>query len=145
MRALSILLAGFVGLAMLEPVEAAPKDKAPAGESEKEIARSIDLGGLVFPVFDAKGHLQNYLFVDARLQVADGKDHWKYREQTHMIRDSMLRAAHRKSFHLKNDYSKLDEKLAAEECLKAANEAVRESGALVGVTFTQILSQGQTR
>jgi hypothetical protein len=144
MRALSILLAGFVGLAMLEPVEAAPKEKAAAGDSEKEISRSIEIGGLVFPVFDAKGHLKNYLFVDARLQVAEGKDHWKYREQTHLIRDAMLRAAHRRSFHLKDDFTKLDEKLASEECLKAGNDAVKEAGALVGVTFTQILSQGKT-
>jgi hypothetical protein len=145
MRALSILMAGLLSLAMLEPAMAAPKEKEKesAGETGKEIARSIELGALVFPVFDEKGMLRNYLFVDARMLVADGKDPWKYREQSHMIRDALLRAAHRKSFHLKGDFTKLDEKLAVAECISAANAAVGEAGALVEVKFTQINSQGR--
>ena len=36
---------------------------------------------------------------------------------------------------------KLDEKLAAAECLKAANAVLGEKDALVSMTFTQIASQ----
>jgi hypothetical protein len=123
---------------------APPKAEAASAEqiaSEKEIARSIELGGLVFPVFDKDNHLRNYLFVNARMLVADGKDPWKYREQSHFIRDAVIRAAHRTSFHLPADMSKLDEKRAAAESLKAANAVLGESGVLVSMTFTQIASQ----
>jgi hypothetical protein len=108
---------------------------------EKEVARSVELGGLVFPVFDEKGKLKNYLFVNARMLVGPGKDPWKYREQAHFIRDAVVRAAHKTSFNMKSDPTKLDEKLAAAECLKAANEVVGQKDALVTMTFTQIASR----
>ncbi len=123
---------------------APPKGEASTPEqiaSEKEIARSIELGGLVFPVFDEDQNLRNYLFVNARMLVADGKDPWKYREQSHFIRDAVIRASHRISFHTAADMSKLDEKRAAIESLKAANAALGETGVLVSMTFTQIASQ----
>lgn len=111
------------------------------GTSEAEVARSLELGGLVFPVFDDKLKLKNYLFISARMLVGPGKDVWKYREQQHFIRDAILRAAHRTSFNVKGDIKKLDEKTAAAECLKAANQVVGEPGALIQMTFTQIASQ----
>jgi hypothetical protein len=109
--------------------------------SEAEVARSLELGGLVFPVFDEKLKLKNYLFISARMLAGPGKDVWKYREQQHFIRDAILRAAHRKSFHAKGNIQKLDEAFAAAECIKAANQIVGEQGALVQMTFTQIASQ----
>ncbi|OYW42650.1 MAG: hypothetical protein B7Z38_04280 [Rhodobacterales bacterium 12-64-8] len=109
--------------------------------SEAEVARSLELGGLVFPVFDDKLKLKNYLFISARMLAGPGKDVWKYREQQHFIRDGILRAAHKTSFHAKGNLKKLDETLAAAECLKVANQIVGEAGALVQMTFTQIASQ----
>ena len=109
--------------------------------NEAEVARSLELGGLVFPVFDEKLKLKNYLFISARMLAGPGKDVWKYREQQHFIRDGILRAAHKTSFHAKGNLKKLDETLAAAECLKAANQIVGEQGALVQMTFTQIASQ----
>jgi hypothetical protein len=108
---------------------------------EAEVARSIDLSGLVFPVFDQNRKLKNYIFVNARMLAGPGKDVWKYREVQHFIRDAIVRAAHRVSFCVAGNYKKLDEKLAAAECLKAANEVVGEKDALVTMTFTQIASQ----
>lgn len=108
--------------------------------TEAEVARSLELGGLVFPVFENL-KLKNYLFVSARMLVGPGKDVWTYREQQHFIRDSILRAAHKTSFHAKGDFKKLNETLAAAECLKAANQVVGDAGALVQMTFTQIASQ----
>jgi hypothetical protein len=119
----------------------APAEGDPTAADDKEIARSIDLSGLVFPIFDEKGKLKNYIFVSARMLAGPGKDVWKYREQQHFIRDAIVRAAHRISFNVKGDYLKLDEKLAAETCIKAANEIVGEKDALVSMTFTQIASQ----
>jgi hypothetical protein len=140
----------FAGLAALA-VASAPSSAAPpapahgeasADANEKEIARSIELGGLVFPVFDEKRKLKNYIFVSARMLAGPGKDQWKYREQAHFIRDAVIRAAHRTSFNVKGDYKKLDEKLAAAECLKAANEALGEKDALVSMSFKSIASGG---
>ena len=145
-----LVLAVVAALAATPMAIAAPPAKPDAhgatpaeGEvaDDKEIARSIDLSGLVFPVFDEKGKLQNYLFVSARMLAGPGKDVWKYREQQHFIRDAIVRAAHRTSFGLKGDVTKLDEKLAAAECIRIANETVGDKDALVTMTFTQIASQ----
>lgn len=109
--------------------------------AEAEVARSIELGGLVFPIFDERLKLQNYLFASARMLAGPGKDVWKYREQQHFIRDAIVRASHKVSFNVAGNYKKLDEKIAAAECLKAANAALGEKDALVTMTFTQIASQ----
>ena len=132
------------------PWQAAPPAPASAhGEGQEskdaEVARSIDLGGLAFPMFDEDGKLKNYLFVNARMLVAPGKDQWKYREKAHTIRDGIIRTAHRISFDLDGDYTKLDEQLAAKECIKAANESIGEKDALVAMTFTQVASQGKVK
>jgi hypothetical protein len=133
--------------AALAPAAAAfaPPAAEPAHGSETpneaEVARSLELGGLVFPVFDEKLKLKNYLFISARMLVGPGKDVWKYREQQHFIRDAILRAAHKTSFHAKGNMKKLDEARAATECLKVANQIVGEADALVQMTFTQIASQ----
>ena len=134
--------------AVLAPSAAAfaPPAAAPASgsetPSEAEVARSLELGGLVFPVFDEKLKLQNYLFVSARMLAGPNKDVWKFREQQHFIRDAILRASHRVSFNVKGNLKKLDEKVAAAECLKVANQVIGDPGALVTMTFTQIASQG---
>lgn len=139
----AFVVAAFAAVTALPALASPPPKTAEAGSAaeEKEIARSVDLGGLVFPVFTDKGALKNYIFVNARMLVGPGKDPWKYREQAHFIRDAVVRAAHRTSFNVKGDFAKLDEKLAAAECLRAANETVGENGALVSMTFTQIASQ----
>ena len=113
----------------------------PAAPDEAEVARSIELGGLVFPIFDADMKLKNYLFISARMLAGPGKDVWKYREQQHFIRDAIVQASHKVSFNVAGNYKKLDEKLAAAECLKAANAVLGEKDALITMTFTQIASQ----
>ena len=131
-------------LAAAPPALSAPPEHGDAVEGapdEKEVARSVELGGLVFPVFDEKGKLKNYIFVSARMLVAEGRDPWKYREKGHFIRDAVVRAAHKTSFNMKGDYTKLDEKTASAECLKVANAVIGEKDVLVSMTFTQIASQ----
>ena len=124
------------------PVASAQEHAAEgAAPDEAEVARSVELGGLVFPIFDEKLKLKNYLFVSARMLAGPGKDVWKYREQQHFIRDAIVQASHKVSFNVAGNYKKLDEKLAAAECLKAANAVLREKDALVSMTFTQIASQ----
>lgn len=143
MRTFSALLVLSAVLCCAGTASAAPPKggEAEAEGDEKDVGRTVELGGLVFPVFSQDGRLRNYLFVNARMSVAPGKDPWKYREQAHFIRDAVLRAAHRTSFGSEKDPAMLDEKVAAAESLKAANEIVGEPGALVEMTFTQIASQ----
>ena len=95
----------------------------------------------MFPIFDKDLKLKNYLFISARMLAGPGKDVWKYREQQHFIRDAIVRASHKVSFNVAGNFKKLDEKLAAAECLKAANAVLGEKDALVSMTFTQIASQ----
>jgi hypothetical protein len=144
-----LLLAALVAFAAAPSRAAPPAPSAGHGEGKEskdaEVARSIDLGGLAFPMFDDDGELKNYLFVNARMLVAPGKDQWKYREKAHTIRDGIIRAAHRTSFDLDGDYTKLDEELAAKECIKAANDSIGEKDALVAMTFTQVASQMRAR
>lgn len=138
------LLTAVSAAAMLSAFPVAfAQDHAAEGATadEADVARSVDMGGLVFPIFDEKRKLRNYLFVSARLEAGPGKDVWKYREQQHFIRDAIVRASHRVSFNVAGNFQKLDEKLATAECLKAANEALGEKDALATMTFTQVASQ----
>ena len=140
-----LFFAAFALIACAAPAYAAPPEhgaEQAASDDDREIAMSVELGGLVFPMFDEGGKLKNYIFVSARMVVSQGKDPWKYREQAHFIRDAVVRAAHRVSFNAKGNYNKLDEKLAATECLKAANDILGEKDALVSMTFKSIASQG---
>lgn len=131
---LAVVMPAYAQEHAAEGGEGAPPDEA-------EVARSVELGGMVFPVFDESRKLKNYLFVSARMLAGPGKDVWKYREQQHFIRDAIVRMSHKISFNVKGNFKKLDEKLAAAECLKAANEAIGEKDALIQMTFTQIASQ----
>jgi hypothetical protein len=135
------LTTAAVAVAAATPAHAQEHAADRDGPDEAEVARSIELGGMVFPVFDEKRKLRNYLFISARMLSGPGKDVWKYREQLHFIRDAIVKASHRVSLHAKDNFKKLDEKLAAAECLKAANAVVGEKDALVTMTFTQIASR----
>ncbi|MDP3492707.1 MAG: hypothetical protein Q8R82_06300 [Hyphomonadaceae bacterium] len=138
-----LLTAVSVAAVMAALPVAFAQDHAAAGAApdEAEVARSIELGGLVFPIFDANMKLKNYLFISARMLAGPDKDVWKYREQQHFIRDAIIRASHKVSFNVAGNYKKLDEKLAAAECLKAANAVLGDKDALITMTFTQIASQ----
>lgn len=139
----ALLSAAVIALSVPMASAAPPADGGHGEEeiNDKEVAKSVDLTGLVFPVFDEDYKLRNYLFVNARMVVADNKDTWKFREQAHVVRDAVLRQAHRSSFHKGDDIHVLDIERASAECLKAGNAAVGED-AFVSVTFTQIESKG---
>lgn len=136
------LLLGGLAVAPAHAGPAKKSEEVVEGElSEKEIARSIEVVGLVFPVFDEKDRLRNYLFANARFMVADGKDIWEFREKSHFIRDYVIRAAHRESFHKGASYTEFDTARAAELVLKAANNAVGDPGGMVEVKFSEVASQ----
>ncbi len=131
---LGCLISGLVGTSAHAAGDNAAK------KEEKEINRSVELNALVLPVFDEDMQLKNYLFVNARMLVVDGKGVWNYREKAHIIRDAVLRASHRESVHLEGNYLRLDEHKAREVFLKAANEVLGET-AFDRMVFLQVASQ----
>lgn len=109
-------------------------------KEEKEINRSVELNAMVFPVFDKDRVLINYLYVNARMLVADGKGVWDFREKAHIVRDVVLRAAHRKSVHLKGNYTRIDEQKAEKLFVETVNKELGEE-AFTSITFLQVASQ----
>ena len=109
-------------------------------KEEKEINRSVELNAMVFPVFDRDREIINYLYVNARMLVADGKGVWDYREKAHIVRDVVLRAAHRKSVHLKGNFTRIDEEKAEKLFVDAVNKELGEK-AFKSITFLQVASQ----
>lgn len=79
-------------LAVPAPTASAEAKKAEEGES----ARAMDVLNLVVPVV-REGRLVNYLFVNARIQIAPGVDVFRTRERGHFLRDALLKAVHRRS------------------------------------------------
>ena len=137
-----LITSGMAALVCLSPISARLTPAAFAAgskESEREANRSVELNAIVFPVI-IDGRLVNYLFINARLIVADGKDTWKFREKKHIIRDALLRATHRKSVHLEGYPGRLDQALAEKLCVEAANDVVGEE-AFIGMSFQQVASQ----
>lgn len=90
LRALALAL--FLAAASPAPAFAAGAEKKDEGES----ARAVDVLNLVVPVV-RQGRLVNYVFVNARIQLAPGTDIWRARDQGHFLRDALLKAVHRES------------------------------------------------
>lgn len=135
---LVVILMAMTASIMMTPLTPAAY-AAGAADDEKEANRAVEMNAIVFPVM-VDGKLVNYLFINSRLIVADGKSTWKYREQAHIIRDALLRAVHRRSVHLDGYPGRLDQALAEEVCVKAANEVMGEE-AFSAMTFQQVASQ----
>ena len=113
---------------------------ASAEKDEKEASRAVELNGMVFPVFEG-GRIRNYLFVNSRLIVKDGKSTWEFRDQSHFIRDAVLAALHEESSHLDGHVDRLDEGKAQRICIDAANAYLGED-IFTSMTFQQVESQG---
>lgn len=87
----------LAGLAAAQPSGghgAAAKAKAPSeGATDAASARSMDAAYLAVPVV-RDGQLVNYLFVSVRIEIANGVDLWRTREQAHLVRDALVRVCH---------------------------------------------------
>ena len=70
--------------------------------------RTVDLSNIVVPV-QRDGELINYLFVSAVVTIASGHDQWGARDRAHIIRDGILRAAHRTPVGLEGHPMELNE------------------------------------
>lgn len=137
MALVGVLLAG---LAAAGSADAAPKAKAKAekGESEQLSSRSMDAPYLAVPVV-RDGYLANYLFVSVRVEIANGVDLWRTREQAHILRDALVRASHEHDLSNPDDAHSLNEARALEVYRAAAVAALGER-AVAGVSIVATYS-----
>ena len=134
-RALAFVLL----LAFAAPAPAALAAEAKAS-AEGESARAMDVLNLVTPVV-RDGRLVNYVFINARIQLAPGVDLWRTREKGHFLRDALLRAVHRRSVISPERDDQVD--TAAAQALIAA--VARQTLGANAVRSVEILSVSSLR
>lgn len=118
MRRRALLSALFMTAAA--PVAVAqPEKKSTEGES----ARAMDVLNLIVPVV-REGRLVNYLFVNARIQLASGIDVFRTRERGHFLRDALLKAVHRRSVAAADRDDQIDPAAAQSLILAVARQTL---------------------
>lgn len=125
--AVLIAVVGSAVLASLAYASGPPaKEKAKGGEEAAELSsRSMDVPYLAVPVVRDEV-LVNYLFVSVRIEIAQGVDLWRTREQAHFLRDALVRASHSADLADPNDSNLLNESRAVEVYRAAAIQALGE-------------------
>jgi hypothetical protein len=129
----STLLAGLAK-ASGPPAKAKGEEEAADATS----ARSMDAPYLAVPVV-REGQLVNYLFVSLRIEIAQGVDLWRTREQAHFLRDALVRASHANDLADPEDNNALNEARAIEIYRAAAIQALGER-AVAGVSVVATYS-----
>jgi hypothetical protein len=120
--AFSLLLGGFVLAA--HPALASDKKKAKEGEGEPKADPVIKLQAMALPII-ADGRVMNYVFVELSLTLAPHTEATAFAGKEPLLRDKIVRLAHRTPFTRPDSYVALDEPR-----LKAA--VLREAVALAG-------------
>jgi len=135
----STLLAGLATAS--GPSEKAKEKGGEGGEALS--SRSMDAPYLAVPVI-RDGVLVNYLFVSLRLEIAQGVDLWRTREQAHFLRDALVRASHANDLSDPADINVLNQARAIEIYHAAAVEALGERavGAVTIVATYSSLGSG---
>jgi hypothetical protein len=100
----------------------------------------MDVLNLIVPVV-RDGRLVNYLFVNARIQIAQGVDVFRTREKGHFLRDALLKAVHRRSLAAPDRDDQLDQ--AAAQALIAT--VARQTLGANAVRSVEILSVSTLR
>jgi len=120
--ALGLALSAFALAAT--PVLASDKKKAKEGEGEPKVDPVIKLQAMALPII-ADGRVMNYVFVETSLTLSPKADPTAFAGKEPLLRDRIVRLAHRTPFTRPDSYVALDEGR-----LKAA--MMREAVALVG-------------
>ncbi|MEZ5996141.1 MAG: hypothetical protein R3C25_10325 [Hyphomonadaceae bacterium] len=114
------------------------KAKAETEGEEGQTSRFMDAPYLAVPVV-RDGVLVNYLFVSIRVEIAQGVDLWRTREQAHFLRDALVRAGHSADLADPQDGNALNEARAIEVYRAAAVQALGER-AIGGVSIVATYS-----
>jgi hypothetical protein len=133
----------LAGLANASGPSAKVKAKGEAESGEQMSSRSMDAPYLAVPVV-REGELVNYLFVSLRIEINQGVDLWRTREQAHFLRDVLVRASHGADLADPNDSNALNEARAIEVYRAAAIQALGERavGAITIVSTYSSLGSG---
>ena len=99
-----ITAAGAAGLASAATTALA----APDTDEAPEVGTDIDVAGVVLPVL-IDGRARNYIFVAIKLRLALGKPAEPVRIKEAYYRDALVRAAHRVSLAVPQDWNRLSE------------------------------------
>lgn len=118
----STLLAGLANAS--GPAAKAKGEGAAEGEGQTS-SRSMDAPYLAVPVV-RNGVLVNYLFVSLRIEIPQGVDLWRTREQAHFVRDALVRASHSTDLADPNDNNTLNEARALQVYRAAAIQVLGE-------------------
>ena len=118
----STLLAGH---SVARAAEAAAHGATKGNETDPAAARSMDMPYLAVPVV-RDGQLVNYLFVSARIEIAQGVDLWRTRERAQFVRDALVRACHSTQLADPNDPNLLNQ---AQAITVIRNTAIQVLGA----------------
>lgn len=115
----------LAGLANSGAIASGPAAKAKGEEEAGATSRSMDAPYLAVPVV-RDGVLVNYLFVSVRVEIANGVDLWRTRENAHFLRDELVRASHSTDLSDPSDPNRLNEARAIEVYRAAAAAALGE-------------------
>jgi hypothetical protein len=97
---------------------------APAGEpQELDASRYMDVSNLVTPVV-RQGQLRNYIYVTVRILMPDGVNSDGPKEKGHLLRDALLRAAHRADLADAARDDQLNRPLAVETFARTARDVL---------------------
>jgi hypothetical protein len=127
------VLASLVLLAAGSAQASAPEKEA------KPTSSNLELAPMALPVV-ADGQVVNYVFVTIQLNLASTSDLGRWRAREPIIRDAVVKAAHRTPFTSRDDYLSLDE-TRLRESVKRAAVAVMGPKDLRGVTMLRQIPQ----
>lgn len=119
----STLLAGLANAAGGSGGHGETKGGKGEAEGGDVSGRMVDAPYLAVPVV-RDGVLVNYLFVSLRIEIAQGVDLWRTREQAHFLRDALVRASHANDLSDAQNIDALNEARALEVYRAAAIEAL---------------------
>lgn len=124
-RAVAAAMIASTLLAGLANASGSGKAKGEEAGADQTSSRSMDAPYLAVPVI-RDGQLVNYLFVSIRIEIQNGVDLWRTREQAHFLRDALVRASHGTDLASAEDNNALNEARAIEVYRAAAIQALGE-------------------
>lgn len=124
-RAVAAAMVASTLLAGLANASGPAKAKGEEAGEDQTSSRSMDAPYLAVPVI-RDGQLVNYLFVSIRIEIQNGVDLWRTREQAHFLRDALVRASHNADLASAADNNALNEARALEVYRAAAIQALGE-------------------
>jgi hypothetical protein len=133
----ALLTAGTVVALSSVASRASASDKAAPKES-----LSVNLSGVGLPVI-IDGRIRNYVFVTVRVTLGPNATVEAVRAKDPHFRDALVRSAHRVSFAVPNNWSRLNEN-AVNAAVMAIAGVVCEPGAIVKSEVLQQLPRRQT-